>query len=117
MTNHTNDGASEKATGGEPDGSKKSANNTRKFSARSTATEAQYHRIVTMLKAGPKSTFDFRKVGIMAPASRIKELNDRYGFYIPTIDLRDLYDEEGFLHKRVGVYELIDEPKKAEVAQ
>ena len=63
-----------------------------------------------MLRTGSKSTFDFRKVGIMSPASRIKELNDKHGFYIPTIDLRDLYDEEGFLHKRVGVYELIDEP-------
>lgn len=82
----------------------------RKYSGKSTATEAQYSRIVTMLRTGPKSTFEFRKVGIMSPASRIKEMNDKLGFYIPTIDLRDLYDSEGYLHKRVGVYELIDEP-------
>jgi len=90
----------------------KPATKKRKFSRKSTATEAQYERIVTMLRVGPKSTFDFRKAGIMSPASRIKELNDRYGFYIPTIDQRDLYDSEGFLHKRVAVYELIDEPKE-----
>ena len=92
----------------------KPATKKRKYSRKSTATEAQYDRIVTMLRVGPKSTFDFRKVGIMSPASRIKELNDKLGYYIPTIDLRDLYDEEGFLHKRVGVYELIDEPKAAQ---
>lgn len=89
----------------------KPATTKRKYSRKSTVTEAQYDRIVTMLRVGPKSTFDFRKVGIMSPASRIKELNDKLGYYIPTIALRDLYDEEGFLHKRVGVYELIDEPK------
>ena len=89
-----------------------SAPKQRKFSRKSTATEAQYERIVAMLRSGSKSTFDFRKVGIMSPASRIKELNDKYGYYIPTIDLRDLYDTEGYLHKRVGVYELIDEPKE-----
>ena len=110
MTDHTFNSGSEKATGGQPDGSSNHTINKRKFSAKSTATEAQYDRIVTMLRTGSKSTFDFRKVGIMSPASRIKELNDKHGFYIPTIDLRDLYDEEGFLHKRVGVYELIGEP-------
>lgn len=92
------------------------ATKKRKYSRKSTATEAQYERIVTMLRTGTKSTFDFRKVGIMSPASRIKELNDKRGYFIPTVDLRDLYDEEGFLHKRVGVYELIDEPKNVQAA-
>ena len=81
-----------------------------KFSAKSTQTEAQYERILKMLRTGPRSTFDFRKSGIMAPAARIKELNDNHGYYIPTIALRDLWDEEGFKHPRVAIYELVDEP-------
>jgi hypothetical protein len=87
--------------------------NTSNFSRKSTATEAQYERIDRMLATGEKNTFQFRKAGIMSPASRIKEMNDKLGYYIPTIDQRDIYDEEGFLHKRVGVYELIDRPTKA----
>ena len=81
-----------------------------KFSPKSTATEAQYERIRNMLRTGTRSTFDFRKAGIMAPAARIKEMNDRHGYYIPTIDLRDLWDDEGYLHPRVAVYELVSEP-------
>ena len=116
LENHTTNASD--STGDHPDqieltfqfASDKSVAKVRKFRKKSTATEAQYDRIVTMLRTGTKSTFDFRKLGIMSPASRIKEMNDKLGYYIPTIDLRDLYDEEGFLHKRVGVYELIDEP-------
>lgn len=114
MNQHTINSGNEKALGVQSEGSTKHTINRRKFSAKSTATEAQYDRIVKMLRTGAKTTFDFRRVGIMSPASRIKELNDRHGFYIPTIALRDLYDEEGFLHKRVGVYELVSEP--AEIA-
>ena len=90
----------------------KNTTTTRRYSLKSTATEAQYERIVRMLSTGEKNTFQFRKAGIMAPASRIKEMNDKLGYYIPTIDQRDIYDEEGYLHKRVGVYELIDRPKE-----
>lgn len=86
---------------------------TNNFSAKSTATEAQYTRIVKLLRTGEKSTFDFRKAGVMAPAARIKEMNDRLGYYIPTIALRDLYDPEGYCHPRVAVYELIGEPNQA----
>lgn len=89
-----------------------SAPSKRNFTNKSTATEAQYERIDRMLSSGEKSTFDFRRAGIMAPAARIKEMNDKLGYYIPTIALRDIYDEEGFLHKRVGVYELIDRPSR-----
>ncbi|WP_144264452.1 helix-turn-helix domain-containing protein [Polaromonas sp. C04] len=92
----------------------KNTTTARKFSAKSTATEAQYERIVRMLRIGERSTFDFRKAGIMAPAARIKELNDKHGFYIPTVALRDLWDEEGFCHPRVAVYSLVDEPANGE---
>lgn len=89
----------------------------RNYSRKSTATEAQYDRIDRMLSTGEKNTFQFRKAGIMSPATRVKEMNDRLGYYIPTIAQRDIYDEEGYLHKRVAVYELIDRPKKARGAQ
>ena len=88
------------------------ATSKRKFSRKSTATEAQYERIDRMLSNGEKSTFDFRRAGIMAPAARIKEMNDNLGYYIPTIALRDIYDDEGYRHQRVAVYELIDRPNK-----
>ena len=137
MGKRTINTTNEKATGGEPDGFNKRAINkadsnatspnqlelkltikadkpaakVSKYGRKSTATEAQYERIDRMLDAGPKSTFDFRRAGIMSPASRIKEMNDRLGYYIPTIDQRDIYSEDGYLHKRVAIYELIDRPK------
>ena len=86
------------------------ATKTRKYGLKSTATEAQYERIERMLTTGAKNTFQFRKAGIMSPASRIKEMNDKLGYYIPTIDQRDIYDDEGYCHPRVAVYELIDRP-------
>jgi len=113
MNQHTTNG---KATGVQPDGFDKNTTNGRKFSAKSTATEAQYERIDRMLSTGEKNTFEFRKAGIMAPAARIKEMNDKLGYYIPTIDQRDLYDDEGYCHPRVAVYELIDRPKDRRAA-
>ena len=86
------------------------ATKTRKYGLKSTATEAQYERIERMLSTGEKNTFQFRKAGIMSPATRIKEMNDKLGYYIPTIDQRDIYDDEGYCHPRVAVYELIDRP-------
>lgn len=95
---------------------KTSAANKRKFSQKSTATYAQYERVKAMLSTGQKSTIDLRRGGVMMPAARIKEMNERHGYRIDRVDLRDLYDEEGFLHPRVAIYELIEAPEKAEVA-
>ena len=92
------------------------ATKTRRFGLKSTATEAQYERIERMLTTGAKNTFQFRKAGIMSPASRIKEMNDKLGYYIPTIDQRDIYDDEGCCHPRVAVYELIDRPAQGKRA-
>ena len=136
MNKRTTNTANEKALGRSSEGSKKCATNahdstginpaqlelkleikpdqpatkTRKYGLKSTATEAQYERIERMLTTGAKNTFQFRKAGIMSPASRIKEMNDKLGYYIPTIDQRDIYDDEGYCHPRVAVYELIDRP-------
>lgn len=82
------------------------------FTAKSVATQAQYVRIIDMLRVGEKSTFDFRKAGVMSPAARIKELNDEHGYSIPTVARRDLYDAEGFMHPRVAVYALRAEPQE-----
>jgi hypothetical protein len=112
MTDNTINSRSEKASGLQSEGPKKLTINKRKSNAKSTATEAQYERINRMYDTELKeiSTVDFRRAGIMAPAARIKEMNDNLGYYIPTIALRDIYDEEGFLHRRVAVYQLIDRP-------
>lgn len=97
----------------EPSKENPSAPSKRKFNAKSTATAAQYDRIVSMLRAGEKSTFDFRRAGICAPAARIKELNDRHGYSIPRVDLRDLYDSDGYRHQRIAIYRIEREPAGA----
>lgn len=87
-----------------------SAPSKRKFSAKSTATEAQYERIVQMTRSGEKSTIDLRLGGVMMPSVRIKEMNERHGYSIERVALRDLYDEQGYLHPRVAIYALVSEP-------
>lgn len=94
---------------------KTSAANKRKFSQKSTATHAQYERVEAMLSTGQKSTIELRRGGVMMPAARIKEMNDRHGYTINRVDLRDLYDEEGYLHPRVAIYQLIAAPDETEV--
>lgn len=96
----------------DPTNAESSAPNKRKSSNKSTATQAQYDRIVLMLRGGPKNTMELRRAGIMAPAARVKELNDNHGFYIPRAAEVDLWDEWGFSHKGIAVYELIDDPWK-----
>lgn len=90
-----------------------SAPSKRKFSAKSTATHVQYERIKLMLKTGEKSTIALRRGGVMMPAARIKEMNDRHGYVIRRVDLRDLYDEDGYLHPHVAIYALISCPDEA----
>lgn len=84
-----------------------------KQSAKSTATEAQYERIADMTRTGEKSTIDLRRGGVMAPAARIKEMNENRGFKIIRVALRDIWDEWGFCHPRVAIYALIGEPTSA----
>ena len=81
-----------------------------KLLARGAGALVDAELIALLLRTGTRSTFDFRKAGIMAPAARIKEMNDKYGYYISRIASRDLWDDEGFMHPRVAVYQLIDEP-------
>jgi hypothetical protein len=92
-----------------------SAPSKRQFSRKSTATEAQYQQIDRMFDHVGKliTTLDFRGAGIMHPSGRIKEMNERLGYYIPTVDQRTVTDEQGFAHPRIAFYELIDRPMQA----
>lgn len=87
-----------------------SAPSKRKF--KSTTTQAQYDKIDRMFDYVGKqiTTLDFRKAGVLHPSGRIKEMNDRLGYYIPTVEQRGIYDDEGYYHLRIAVYELIDRP-------
>lgn len=78
--------------------------------SKSTATHHQYMRVIAALRSGPKNTIELRRLGVMMPAARIKELNDKLGYQIPTINLVTVYDAEGFAHPRVAVYELVSSP-------
>lgn len=82
---------------------------------KSTATEAQYERIDRAFDHAGKliSTIDFRKMGVIHPSGRIKEMNEKLGYFIHTVDLRTVIDDEGFAHPRIAFYELIERPKKA----
>ena len=81
-----------------------------KRESKSTSAKAQYERIVTLTRTGEKSTIDLRRGGVMMPAARIKEMNDKLGYNIIRVALRDLWDEWGFCHPRVAIYALISEP-------
>jgi|GEM_PF-2872956 len=77
------------------------------FSPKSTATEAQRQRILNSLRAGPKTSYDLRRMGCYQAPARIIELR-RMGYDIQT-ELVSLYDEYGFLHPRCARYHLSEE--------
>ena len=85
---------------------------TRKFGLKSTVTVAQYERVDRAFDSPGKliSTLDFRKMGVIHPSGRIKEMNEKFGYYIPTVDQRTVIDDQGFPHPRIAFYELIDRP-------
>jgi hypothetical protein len=91
---------------------------SRKYSRKSTATEDQYQRIDRAFDYVGKliSTLDFRKMGVIHPSGRIKEMNEKLGYYIPMIDQRTVIDDQGFAHPRIAFYELIDRPTKVATA-
>ena len=84
----------------------------RNYSRKSTATEAQYDRIDRAFDFPGKviSTIDFRKMGVIHPSGRIKEMNERHGYFIPKVDQRTVFDDQGFPHPRIAFYEMIDRP-------
>jgi Helix-turn-helix domain len=94
-----------------------SAPNSRNFSNMSTSSEAQYVRTLQMLRTGQKNTMELRRAGVMMPAARIKELNDKFDYSIVRVAQITLWDEWGYAHKGVAVYELVSEPPTVGVFQ
>ena len=84
--------------------------------AKSAFVEAQYERINRAFDFHGKliSTIDFRKLGVIHPSGRIKEMNEKHGYNIPKVEQRTVYDEQGFPHPRIAFYELIERPKSNE---
>jgi hypothetical protein len=79
----------------------------KKYHPKSTATEAQQARVLEMLRTGMKSTFDFRRAGVLNPSMRINELNRRTEIQITRVALKSVIDSDGFLHPRIAFYELL----------
>ncbi len=80
--------------------------NTVKFSAKSSATEAQHQRILESLRLRPHTSHELRCLGIYQVATRIKELR-AIGFNIQTHRV-NLVDHDGFWHPRCALYSLIE---------
>lgn len=77
--------------------------------SRSTGTDAQFARLIALLRNGPQTTYALRKHGIAQTSSRIWDLRAR-GYNILT-ELVDAYDSDGYLHARVARYTLMAEPE------
>lgn len=90
-------------------GALRTKQSTIKFSAKSTATEAQRERIIVALRRRPHTSYDLRRLGIYQAPARIKELRDRFGYVIAT-DLVTLVDRDGYHHARCALYTLLSEP-------
>lgn len=86
----------------------------RKYSRRSTATEAQIERLIEMLRARPHHTHELRKFGISHPAGRVQNLEEM-GFVIESTRITTI-DSDGFPHINVALYSLISEPDEKEAA-
>ena len=80
----------------------------RKFSAKSTSGAAQRQRILEALRAGPKTSFDLRRLGVYQHSVRIFELRDA-GFDIETARVT-VVDHDGFEHRGCALYLLTGEP-------
>ncbi len=78
------------------------------MSARNQA-EAQRLRMLEMLRAGPKTTLDFRRAGVMQSQTRIFELR-ALGYDLPTVGRVTVRDDRGYPHRGVAVYELLAKP-------
>lgn len=92
----------------EPSKENPSASNRAKFSAKSSATEAQFERILQALRLRPHTTEDFRKLGIFQISARIFGLRAR-GHNIVT-NLVSITDRDGYTHHGVALYSLEGEP-------
>ena len=92
----------------DPTKAEPSAPNKRKFTAASTATEAQIQRMTAMLRHAPRNTHELRRHGISHPAGRVQDLLQR-GFVIAS-DRITTVDGDGYPHVGVALYSLLAEP-------
>jgi hypothetical protein len=85
----------------------------RRHSRKSTSTEAQHERVDRAFDYDGKqiTTLDFRKMGVIHPSGRIKEMNEKLGYFIHTVALRTVVDEYGFAHPRIAFYAMLSRPK------
>lgn len=90
----------------------KQQSDSKAIRSRSTSTDAQFARLVALLRTGPQTTYSLRKHGIAQTSSRIFDLRAR-GYVIHT-ELIDAYDSDGYLHTKVARYSLLQEPMPAD---
>lgn len=82
--------------------------------SKSTATEIQLAKVLSLLRIGPQTTIQLRDAGIMMPASRIHHLRHVDGHQI-SCELLTLHDANGFRHSKCARYHLDAEaPAKGE---
>jgi hypothetical protein len=80
-----------------------------KFSAKSTASEAQLDRLLMLLRLRPHHTHELRSKGISHPAGRVLNLIKR-GYLIGSGRIATV-DSDGFEHVGVALYSLVSEPE------
>ena len=93
---------------GQGRGVSKAKTSRTKYSARSTSTEAQIERLLSMLRSHPRHTHELRKNGISHPAGRVKDLG--YRGYVIESDRITTVDSDGYSHIGVAIYSLVSEP-------
>ena len=76
------------------------------FSAKSTSGAAQRQRILEALRAGPKTSFELRRLGVYQHSVRVFELR-RAGYSINTVRVT-LFDHDGFEHRGCALYSLTE---------
>jgi hypothetical protein len=76
--------------------------------SKSTTTEVQLAKVLTLLRQGPKTTMELRDHGIMMPAARVFQLK-RERRYAITTELLTLFDAQGIRHAKCARYHLTDD--------
>ncbi len=106
------DTSKQKAPGVESEGFQENTSKPRNFS-KSTATAAQYQRIVQALRRRPHTSYELMTIaGVYHPPSRIFELR-AMGFVITKTPLT-VVDRDGYAHAGVALYSLDSEPEDAD---
>lgn len=89
-----------------------SAADAKALKSRSSATEAQEARILAALRIRPRTTEDFRKLGIFQISARIFGLR-RKGWNIVT-ERVTVVDRDSYAHPRAALYSLADPEEGAQ---